>query len=439
VLKQFLNHIGQTTTVKNTDKILLAVSGGMDSMVMADLFIKAGFSIGVAHCNFQLRGEESEADTAFVREYAARHRIPFFLEYFDTKSQAQNSGVSIQQVARTLRYEFFERIATQEGFNYIATAHHADDDLETFLLNFVRGTGIDGLSGMPAVRGKIIRPMLFLSREDIRHYASAHSISWREDSSNTMTDYSRNFLRLQVIPRLLELNPGLGTTFLRTRERMAGARHFAEQYKVSFEQHHVSKVDGRTFIDKKALHASRYPSVLLWELVKPHGFRFEQCDDIVRATEFGKWVTSGRMVLLNDRDKFVLQTITSEEADAVVVVPGVCAVLFQEEMTGIEVNPESNVFNSPPTEAFLDFNKLVFPLTWRKWRDGDAFQPLGMRGQKKVSDFLIDLKIDRLQKERVTVLESAGTIVWVVGLRIAEPFKITSETTRTIRFRVARR
>lgn len=438
MVEQFLNHIHRHSLCKTTDKILLAVSGGVDSMVMLDLFVKAGFTVGVAHCNFSLRGEESDGDENFVDTVCSRLKIPFYNRKFDTLEVAALSKKSIQTTARELRYEFFENIASSNGYAFVATAHHLDDSLETILINLTRGTGLTGLQGVPVKKGRIIRPMLFTNREEIVHYAKASSVSWREDSSNSKEDYQRNFLRHQVIPKLRELNPNLPVTMGSTIERIAGGLEIFSvglrklQEELCIIDHDLMK------IDRHKLLAYSESAALLWELIKGYGFNYEQCKDMVQTQQPGKQFFSNNVRLNIDR-QFLLIDIHNPRSETDIFISSDDReavrgdrILTLEYRDGLNYN----LFRESAI-AEIDADLVQFPLVWREIRAGDSMTPLGMRNRKKISDMLVDSKVPVIQKNKLTVVTSNDEVIWLEGIRISDNFKVNSKTKRVLVLRIA--
>lgn len=434
VQEQLLNHINRYELCKTTDKILLAVSGGLDSMAMFHLFREAGFRIAVAHCNFQLRGEASDQDEAFVEETCRQFDVLCFTRRFDTEDYAGTRKLSIQMAARDLRYEFFKELTDTYGFDRIATAHHFNDLIESVFLNLVRGTGADGLRGIAPSKDKIIRPLLFATRDMISRYAEAKKFSWREDASNAGDDYHRNFLRHHVITKIKELNPSFEEGFRNTHERLLGMRDFALQYIDHVRSSAVVSSDENSLtLEIDVIRKSEFAAVLLWEMIKDRGFSFDQCGRIVLDHQPGKLFNSPTHQLLVDRNHYIIDTIKPGGVVSCVIEEGqrlagngsVTLVIREVLSPEFELKKDS-------TLAQLDADLLRFPLLWRKWQAGDYFIPLGMRADKKVSDFLIDLKIPFNSKADVTVLESGGEIVWVVGHRISDRYKVTSATRRII-------
>jgi len=434
VVEQLLNHINRYALCKTTDKILLAVSGGVDSMVMLHLLREAGFSVGVVHCNFQLRGEESTADEVLVKASCQQSGVPFFVKRFDTAAYATANGISVQMAARDQRYAYFDNLLESEGYDHVATAHHNNDVVESILLNLVRGTGIDGFRGISAKKGRIIRPLLFANRKTILAYALRHQIGWREDASNASDDYQRNFLRHHVIPRLEELNPAFEDGFRDTHERLLGAREFMLEFLAKFRTAAVDVRDNNsTFVEIAKVRASKSPAVLLWELIKDVGFNFDQCRKIVADHQPGKLFNSPSHQLLVDRIHYIIErkqvsdfaSVSIDEGQRWVGRPPFMLATREIEHRDFQLEKDSTI-------AQLDADRLRFPLVWRRWQAGDYFIPLGMQQEKKLSDFLIDLKIPFNSKADITVLESDGDIAWVVGYRIGERFKVVADTRRIL-------
>ena len=429
MVEQLLNHINRYALCKTTDKILLAVSGGLDSMVMFHLLQASGFKTGVAHCNFQLRGEASAADEHLVREACEQSGIPFFVKRFDTAAYAEASGISVQMAARDLRYAWFHALGEKEGYDLIATAHHHNDVVESILMNLIRGTGIDGFRGIAPKKGVIIRPLLFATRKMIQDYARQQKISWREDASNASDDYQRNFLRHQVLPRMEEINPALDESFRDTQERLLGARAFMRAHISEFRASAMVERDYAVWVDIVKIRQSEAPAVLLWELIKDRGFNYDQCRKIVSDHQPGKIFSSASHQLLVDRTHYIIDRKHVSDFPARTLEKGQRWVGEPPfVLSAQEVSHSDFRLVKDSSLAQLDADRLHFPIVWRKWQAGDYFVPLGMHQEKKLSDFLIDLKIPFNRKADITVLESGKDIVWVVGYRISERYKVTAET-----------
>jgi tRNA(Ile)-lysidine synthase len=434
VLRPFLAHIEKLC--KTTDKILLAVSGGMDSMVMLQLFHQAGFSIVVTHCNFQLRGDESNEDEKFVKAKCKNWSIPFHSIRFDTNNYATQHGLSIQMAARELRYSWFHQIKEKENADWIATAHHLSDSVETVLLNLSRGTSLDGLLGIAEKNGFVIRPLLFATHNEITNFAAETGVFWREDRSNETDDYQRNFIRHQIVPKLKQINPAFEHSIEKMNERLSGelaiVSHTVEIWKKQFQKNENDKV----ILAKKGFEPNlddSYNSALLWRLVRGFGFHFDQCKKIVQALngQSGKQFLSTSHQLVVDREYLILVPLSSELAEVTIEKGQVDAYMGNRQLTFLTTIVGSSL-NSEEAAILLDGASLRFPLTWRKWKAGDSFFPLGMTGRKKISDFLIDQKVSLVDKGAVSVLESAGEIAWVVGYRIDDRFKVKPTTKQVL-------
>lgn len=401
-------------------------------MVMLHLFLDAGYKPGVVHCNFGLRNESDEEET-FVANECQRSGLRFHSCRFKTEDYAHENGYSIQVAARELRYSFFEEVMANEGYNVLATAHHATDNLETVLLNLTRGTGIDGIAGIPVRNGNIIRPLLFASRAVIEKYALANHVKWMDDSSNLTTDYSRNLIRHRVLPVLKEINPGLDDTIRLTLRRLRGARYFSKRSIDDFSTGAVRADGDDIVIDQALLLRMEFPDVLLWEIIKDFGFGFDQCEQILMKHQSGRRFSSTSHELVIDRGRLIVHALRERRELCVVIdqPKGVYAAEGLELSISVRsagesaITPDNNI-------AQLDMDQLTFPLTWRTWKDGDHFTPLGMSGRKKVSDFLVDQKTPLHKKAAVSVVESGGEIVWVVGMRISDRAKITDSTRKIL-------
>lgn len=432
----FLKYIDQHKLFTAKNKLLLTVSGGIDSMVMLDLCLRSNLSFSVAHVNFQLRGEESDGDEQFVKNVCQKNRIPFFSKKMETQTYADQHGVSIQMAARTLRYEWFTALAEEHHFDYILTAHHANDSLETVLLNIVRGTGLEGLDGIAAKNGKIIRPLLFASRETIEQYAKENTIAWREDRSNASDDYQRNFLRHKVIPLLKELNPSLENSFRESATKIAGGVGLLQFGIEQWRQENETRNGDQIRWKKTGIIRFENPGSVLWSLAKNYGFNFDQCEQAVRSIdEIGNQFLSHTYELVVDRNELILSPLQPDSGDVIIEETHTHSTRGNQSLTIQVVNHSG--FSQDPMIAELDRDLITFPMVWRRWKAGDSFHPLGMSHSKKISDFLIDEKISLADKKNVSVLEADGKIIWVVGHRIDDRFKISNQTVRKISFHLS--
>lgn len=438
MLERFKDFVQVNDLFDPHDQVLLAVSGGVDSMVMADLFLRAKFKFGVAHCNFQLRGKDSDEDQVFVERYCRKHSIPFFTEEFLPKNYAEEHGVSIQMAARELRYPWFNTVAEQRGYHWIATAHQLNDNIETVLFRLTHGAGLDQLTGIPLKNKRVIRPLLFASRDEIYEHAVQHKIQWREDSSNGTDHYARNFIRHEIVPKLKKLNPSLEHAFKAAITKMQGAHELAGRALEQLKDHIIRREEGHLFIDKNLLLLMNNPAYVCYELLKEHGFDWDRCVQMVNSlgeSQPGKKFLSATHQAVIDREQMVVSPL-SEWAGEVLIEEGQDKAglgpwLFNLKKTA------STTITREPNRACLDLAKLRFPILWRKWKSGDSFVPLGMKQRKKVSDLLIDTKVSLSGKSDVTVVESGGEIVWVAGHRIDDRFKVTPETKRVLEITIS--
>jgi len=428
MLEQFQNHLQNSFPFVRGKKILLAISGGIDSMVLLELFQKTGIEIAVLHYNFQLRNTESDEDELFIANYCKSNGIDFFSKKMNTKKYASDKKLSIQSAARKLRYEWFYEQLTSLNYDYIATAHHLDDSLETFFINFSRGTGLSGLVGIPALNNKIIRPLLLFSREKIYEYAIENKISWREDSSNKTTKYLRNKLRHDVIPILKEVQPDLLSNFQQTIQHLQDSQSIINDAIQYFKNEVVIEKEDVLYFDcDKIVQFSNYKNYL-YHVLSPFGF--SAWDDIhnLVVNQSGKQILSEKYVLLKDRSRLLLFQKKQH-------LPEEFLIQSKNENVKIPLNLSfcniDNISNMSFNCIFVDEDKLKFPLIIRKWDIGDLFFPFGMKGTKKVSKFFKDEKISILDKNNTWILCSDNQIVWIIGMRMDDRFKVTNET-RTI-------
>lgn len=444
MLSKFKNHITQNFPFLNGKKLLLATSGGLDSMVMVDLFNKLSYEIAMAHCNFQLRGLESFEDQNFVQKYSEAKKINLFTTQFDTEAFAKDYKLSTQVAARELRYSWFYELLETKKYDYILTAHHADDNLETFLINLVRGTGLDGLTGIPAQNENIIRPLLIFSRQEIEQYAKENNIEWREDSSNATDKYMRNKIRHNLVPILKELNPDFLSSFYKTQTYLKESQTMAEDATIMVYQQ-VAKEKGEDSseseqtkqIDFDLNQLKKLPNYksYLYQWLNEFGFSaWEDIYDLVDG-QSGKQVFSSGFRLLKNRDFLILSPEKLEVENKV----------YQINKDQKEINIPLNISFSKVAEIslvsntaiFVDEDKLRFPLVLRHWKKGDDFHPIGMEGKsKKVSKFFKDNKLSLIEKENTWILCSDNQIVWIVGFRQDERFKKENKTKNILKIQL---
>lgn len=441
MIKRFEEYIAHLELFNKENKIILAVSGGLDSMVMADLFVKSGYKIAIAHCNFRLRAREAGGDEEFVESFAQKAGIPFFKRRFNTRAWAAKNGISIQMAARDLRYRWFNKLMRLYHYDFVATAHHADDDIETFFINLIRGTGINGLSGIAPRMRNFVRPLLFASREEILQYARDNNIEWREDSSNRETKYVRNQIRHKVIPLFTETSPGFKTMMYANMQRIAQA---AVLYKKEIENQRlrcVMQFSSSTLISIPKLLQLQPPETYLFEFLQPYGFSWEKTMDVFRSlnSQPGKQFYSLTHKLVKDRDYLMIERRTTSVAKVKEwFINDTVGEIRKPLNMQFEVLDHHGKFRKSATEnlAHLDLDKLSFPLILRHWKTGDFFYPLGMENRKKLSDFFTDLKLDLHQKQKVWLLCSGKEVVWVCGYRIDNRYKITASTRKILKITI---
>lgn len=430
MINEFLKFNSQKKIFSKKGKIIVAVSGGIDSMCMLDLFIKSEINIIVAHCNFQLRGKESDGDELFVKEFCEKRNIGFFSKKFNTKEYAKINKCNIQIAARELRYSWFEELRLEKNYDYIAVAHNSNDVIETLLINlFDRNTGIRGISGIKTKINKIIRPLLFAKREDIIKYINSEQIPFREDSSNIKVDYLRNRIRHKIIPILKNTFENFETNIISNISNFEEVEQVYNQ-KVSDVITDICSNDNNILkIDISNLLKIDFRKTILFEILKKYNFSPKAIDDVLSSlsSESGKQFYSDTHKILKDRSYlFVYENFKSENIK----------VLIKKSIKSIDYPVRLNFKISKTTFdirnkniANIDFDKLTFPLTVRKWERGDNFIPFGMKGKKKVSDYLIDNKISLIEKENTYVLlDASENIIWIIGHRIDDRFKITGSS-----------
>ena len=427
----FKKHIEAHFPALADQKILIACSGGLDSIVLLHLLQKIGLTLGVAHCNFKLRGDHSDADLSFVKTIAANLGVPVFTTVFDTKAYAKTQGVSTQVAARELRYEWFYSTAKANGYDRIATGHHADDDLETFFINLSRVTGLRGLTGIASNTEQLIRPLLPFSRAQIMQFAKKEGLFWREDSSNSTRDYLRNKLRLDVIPAFKGVNKTVLQNFQQTQQHLKESQALLEDYITLVTKLVVSHTDAGYEIDSKQLQALPNTNTLLFELLYPYGFTDFKAIASILESEVGKKVLSKQYVLHKDRNHLVLTTreqVVDSRVYCIDAKQQSCTIPIKLNFTKV-----AQVGEHEPHSLYVDAAKLTYPLKVRAWRLDDVFHPFGMKGKKKLTKFFKDEKLSLLSKNSVWVLESGDEIVWVIGLRPDDRYKVTSATKEVLK------
>lgn len=439
LLEEFEKYINDNELFTHDDRVLLTVSGGVDSMVLMSLAAAAGYRFGVAHCNFQLRGAESDEDELLVENEAKRYGVEFFNKRFDTVGEMERTGESMEMAARRLRYAWFKELCDEHGYTVIAIAHHINDSIETFFINMLRGTGLRGLTGITTQLGRVVRPLMFATRKDIHDYAVAHHIPFREDSSNRSTKYLRNKVRLGVIPMLREINPQITTIMRRNISRLSQAQSFINASMEIIKRDVLRLEDGIWRLDAERINAPLPRGYVIYEILNSEfGFKGDVVDALCHALDngaTGRRFYSREWVAVVNRGAVELAPIADDDDCETIVDRSMIrsyaggSVLYYN-YTNIDFIDSLELGENV---ALIDADKLKFPLTIRRWREGDWFVPLGMSGRKKLSDYLIDKKVSLAQKRRQFVLVSGDDIVWVIGRRLDDRFCITKSTENVLR------
>jgi tRNA(Ile)-lysidine synthase len=436
-VNQFVNFIEQNSLFTPTAKILAAVSGGIDSVLMVHLLKAAGYDFGIAHCNFQLRGDEALRDQAFCCNLATTLGIPFHTVNFDTEQYAADNKVSIQMAARDLRYQWFETISQQSGYEVVALAHHQNDTIETILLNLTRGTGIAGLHGILPKNGKLVRPLLLLTRAEIQTIVSAEGLSFVEDSSNASAKYARNKIRLEVVPKLKELNPSLEKTFESNLLHFRDLELLLEIRLDELRQTLLQIHDGFTYLPIAGVKKLNPKRLLLFKLLNEYGFNEATIDDLITSLDkhSGRIFESGTHTLLLDRDNIILKPKATAPPAEVIISATDHEANFGVYKLNLLHDDSPLIIKNNPLAVSIDADKLVYPLKMRTWYEGDHFFPLGMKGKKKLSDFFINQKVPLHQKEEIPILVNGnGEIMWIGGYRPDERYKVNDNTKKVTIF-----
>ncbi|PAM93135.1 tRNA lysidine(34) synthetase TilS [Flavobacterium sp. IR1] len=432
MFSKFQNHILSRFPFLEDKKLFLAVSGGLDSMVLLHLFKQLPYEIAVLHCNFQLRGLESFGDQNFIQDFCDQNKIHVFTTQFDTEAFAKDYKVSTQVAARELRYSWFYELLETENFDYILTAHHADDNLETFIINLTRGTGLEGLTGIPEQNDRIIRPFLPFSREEIQHYAQENNIEWREDSSNASNKYLRNKIRHDLVPVLKEINPNFLNAFQKTQSYLQESQEMIEDASIMIYQQVAREAGDDIHFDLNQLKKLPNYKSYLYQWLNEFGFlAWNDIYDLVDG-QSGKQILSAEFRLLKNRDVLILSPLPeTTEKEEFQINENDTEVNFPLNLKLCQVDDITIVSNKV---IFVDAEKIQFPLVLRKWKDGDVFHPFGMNGKsKKVSKLFKDEKLSLIEKEKTWILYSNDQIVWVVGIRQDDRFRIENDTNKIIK------
>ncbi|MBI3719655.1 MAG: tRNA lysidine(34) synthetase TilS [Sphingobacteriales bacterium] len=462
LLQSFLEYIKQNHLFSPKDKLLLAVSGGIDSVVLAELCKQADFDFAIAHCNFQLRGEEGDRDEQFVKALAEKYNVTFFVKAFDTKLIAQQQKTSIEETARNLRYEWFHELVDSSQLTVdsnttvnrqlstvILTGHHADDTIETVLMNFFRGTGIKGLRGIQPKNGKVIRPLLFARRKELETFVKENQLGFVTDSTNFENEYTRNFFRNKVLPAIKEYYHAADENILSNAERFIEVE---ELYNQAIAQHkkklltHPQPLRGgekkgnEIHIPVLKLKKSSPLHTIVYEIIKDFGFTSHQTDEVIALldSETGKYISSSSHRIIKNRNWLMIAPLLAADAQIYVIEQWESSLQSAAGSLQLQlINAADCQLSTANSIAMLNAAEIKYPLLLRKWKTGDYFYPLGMKKKKKLSRFFIDNKLSKTEKENVWVIESNKRIVWVVGHRIDERFKVTGKTKEILKISIS--
>lgn len=417
---------------KKEDKILVAISGGMDSVMLTNLLYSLNYDITLAHCNFNLRGAESDKDEIFVRKLAKELNIKIYIKHFDTEQFAKENLYSIEEAARILRYNWFEEIRQKYSLDYIATAHHLDDKIETFFINITAGTGIKGIRSIKEKNNKIVRPLLFAKRNEIENWVNKQNLEFRTDESNFETKFIRNKFRHEILPKFSEINPSFQETMSKNFEIFSDIEKIYDNFIETSSKKIVSYKNELVYINLKLLLQEIVPQTILFEIIKKYGFNYSQTNDILKTnenTKSGQIYLSDNYRIIKDRDNLIIDKIKQkeenvffiEETQANISSPIYLEIKKIKRTDNFKINKDKNI-------AYFDADKIKFPLKIRTKKDGDFFYPFGMKGKKLISNYYIDSKLNTFEKENTFLLLSEENIIWIIANRTDERYKITNKT-----------
>ena len=463
LLQRFQQYVSDNHLFSPGDTLLLAVSGGVDSVVLCELCNQAGYSFIIAHCNFKLREAESERDAAFVQQLAQNYKVPFFKKEFDTAGFAAKNKLSIQEAARELRYSWFDELLKKAVGSgqwaeekdsepklqgsihhspftiHLLTAHHLDDNIETMLMHFFRGTGIHGLRGMLPKQGHLVRPLLFARKQELKQFATENKLNWVEDSSNALDKYSRNYFRNQLIPLVQHIYPEAENNLAANLRRFADMEQLYDQALALHKKKLLEYKGEEVHIPILKLQRSEPLHAIVYEIIRDFGFSSAQVEEVIKllGSESGRYVQSATHRIIKNRRWLIIAAAQTEQAQTLVIDADEDRIVFENGSLALEQLKSNNIqLVNDPAIALIDQNTLQFPLLLRKWKKGDYFYPLGLKKKKKLARFFIDQKLSMTDKEKVWVLESNKKILWVIGLRIDDRFKITDSTKQVLQIQL---
>jgi tRNA(Ile)-lysidine synthase len=430
MVKLFKSFISNNNLCDKNDTILVTVSGGIDSVVLLDLFFRENYNIALAHCNFKLRNKESDNDELFVKSLCEKYKIKNHFIAFDTKEYATQQGISIEMAARKLRYNWFNKLCNDYNYSKVAVGHHLNDSIETIFINLLRGTGINGITGIAPKNENIIRPLLFATREQIEEYAKLNNLKYRNDSSNKSTVFIRNIIRHKIIPEFKKINPSFEKTMMQNTENLKNASTIFNNHIEKTTRDIVIKNGNQYKISIDKLNNLPEKQTWLFEFLNKFGFSFDNVVNIISKlnTNAGKQFFSNTHQLLIDRDYLLIEEQNKSNRNFIANNISELSELPVNISVSV-VEPENFILDKNQLTANIDLDKIKFPVSIRKWQDGDYFYPLGMNKKKKLSDFFIDNKINRFAKDKTWIFSDAeNRIFWVGGLRIDNRFKVTDNT-----------
>ncbi|MFN5334718.1 MAG: tRNA lysidine(34) synthetase TilS [Bacteroidota bacterium] len=440
--QRFKEHITQNLLLEKNSLLIIAISGGVDSMVLAELCKNNGYSIVLAHCNFQLRDAESTRDQTFVESYATQHQLQIFIEAFETKKYVSKHSIGIQEAARSLRYAWLHQLAEklflETGLpTYILTAHHADDQIETLMMHFFRGTGLKGLTGIPERNGRIIRPLLNYAKKELLDYAKEHKIAFVEDSSNLSSDYTRNFFRNEIIPALEKVYPSVKNNLLDNIRRFKSTELLYREAITPMLKRMMLQRGEEYHVPIQTLLKNKNNS-LIYALIHPFGFTEGQIEELIKLANAmsGSFMEAPvtRYRIIKHRNHFVIAPPVHSDSAIILIEESQHSVTYASGIITLKIQSDKPfAISSDRDVALLDAKDIQFPLVVRKWKEGDYFYPLGMRKKKKIARFLIDQKLSKTEKEKIWVIESNQRIIWVIGQRIDDRFKITDTSNKVLK------
>lgn len=428
MIHSFKEHIQQNFPFLENSKFIIAVSGGIDSVVLSHLMSGLNLNFAICHCNFKLREKESDDDETFVKKLAKHLDVPFYNTSFSTQKFADENKLSIQVAARDLRYKWFYELIEKHAYDYVLTAHNSNDNLETFIINLTRGSGLEGFTGIPPINKKTIRPLLTFSRDDIRFYAIKNSISWREDRSNTNVKYIRNKVRHKIIPVLQEINPNLLDSFKNTLSHLQESQQIIDESIEKISERIVSKNNGYISLSVSKINKLHHKKAYLYQLLQSYGFtEWNDILDLLSA-QSGKHVFSKTHRLLKDRNELILTEKFAQVEDSLPIYISENQLQITHPIS-LQFEKTENAIKNSNDQILVDKDLLNYPLSLRKWIYGDYICPTGMTGKKKLSQLFKDHKLSLLAKENIWILTDAkDTIIWVIGLRQDRRFAVTENT-----------